>query len=245
MTVKFSANEQHELEKLLEHGVILPAQPKIMREMDQLIHRPQVNMADIAQMVGQDPAITAIVFKVVASPIYGLNKPVDSLEKAISLIGLRQMNNIVKCAALSRSIQGEEPFYEWFWERSGDIAQLCAIIAFRQRMVCNIFPDQAHLVGLFHDCGVPLLMQRFPEYCTPFRLEQGRKWPDVVEEDHTLHTDHAVVGYLIAKHLETPRFHLPGGALPPRNSQHRPQSHHHGRDPANGAPYLQHLPQWR
>lgn len=206
MTVEFTAKEQEELEKLLDKGVILPAQPKIMEEMDQLIHKPKVNLSAIAKLVSRDPSITAIVFKIIASPIYGLSKPIDSLEGAISVIGLSQMANIVKSAALRRSISGVEPFYEWFWERSGDIAQLCSIIAYKQRMVCNIFPDQAHLAGLFHDCGVPLLMQRFPQYCTPFRLEKGRRWPDVVVEDHTLHTDHAVVGYLIAKHWKLPDF---------------------------------------
>jgi len=206
MTVELTADEQQELAKLLGSGISIPAQPKIMLEMDRLINKPKVNMNAIAQLVSKDPALTAIIFRIIGSPIYGLRKPVDSVEKAISVIGLTQMANIVKSAALRQSVGGAEPFYEWFWERSGDIAQMCSIIAYKQRMVCNIFPDQAQLAGLFHDCGVPLLMQRFPNYCTPFRLAQGRKWPNVVEEDCTLHTDHAVVGYLIAKHWNLPDF---------------------------------------
>jgi HD-like signal output (HDOD) protein len=205
-TVELTANEQQELEKLLGSGVTLPAQPKVMLEIERMIHKPHAKMSAIAKMVSKDPALTAIVFKIIGSPIYGLRKPIDSLDKAIAVIGLTQMGNIVKSAALRQSVSGAEPFYEWFWERSGEIAQLCSIIAFKQRMVCNIFPDQAQLAGLFHDCGVPILMKRFPEYCKSFRSEHGRKWPNVVVEDHTLNTDHAVVGYLIARHWNLPDF---------------------------------------
>lgn len=206
MIVELTAKEQQDLKKLLDSGIALPAQPKIMLEMDRLIHKPKVNLGAIAKLVSKDPALTAIIFKIIGSSIYGLRKPIESVEKAISVIGLSQMSNIVKAAALRQSIGGAASFYEWFWERSGDIAQLCSIIAHKQRMVCNIFPDQAQLAGLFHDCGVPLLMQRFPSYCKSFRIEHGRKWPNVVLEDHELNTDHAVVGYLIARHWNLPDF---------------------------------------
>ncbi len=206
MTVEITAEEQQELDKLLKNGITIPAQPKIMLEMERLLNKPQVNIGAIAKLVSKDPALTAIVFRIIGSPIYGLRKPIDSLEKAISVIGLAQMSNIVKSAALRRSVGGAEPFYEWFWDRSGEIGQLCSIIAHKQRMVCNIFPDQAQLAGLFHDCGVPILMQRFPQYCATFRTDQSRKWPNVIEEDRMLHTDHAVVGYLIARHWNLPDF---------------------------------------
>jgi len=206
MIVELTAKEQQDLKKLLDSGIALPAQPKIMLEMERMIHKPKVNLGAIAKLVSKDPALTAIIFKIIGSPIYGLRKPIDSVEKAISVIGLSQMSNIVKSAALRQSIGGAESFYEWFWERSGDIAQLCSIIAYKQRSVCNIFPDQAQLAGLFHDCGVPLLMQRFPSYCQSFRIEHGRKWPNVVLEDHELNTDHAVVGYLIARNWNLPDF---------------------------------------
>jgi HD-like signal output (HDOD) protein len=206
MAVELTANEQQELEKLLESGITIPAQPKIMLDMERLLNKPKVNIGAIAKLVSQDPALTAVIFRIIGSPIYGLRKPIESVEKAIAVIGLTHMANIVKSAVLRRSLAGAEPFYEWFWERSGDIAQLCSIIAYKQRSVCNIFPDQAQLAGLFHDCGVPLLMRRFTQYCTPFRLEHGRKWPDVVQEDHTLNTDHAVVGYLVARHWNLPDF---------------------------------------
>jgi HD-like signal output (HDOD) protein len=204
--IQITPQEQEELAKLLKNGISIPAQPKVMIELDRLLAQPQANISAIAKLVSHDPSLTAIIFRIIGSPIYGLRKPIESVEKAISVIGLTQMANIIKSAAIRKTLGGSAPFYEWFWERSGEIAQLCSIIAYKQRMVCNIFPDQAQLAGLFHDCGVPILMQRFSNYCMPFRMEVSRKWPNVIEEDRLLNTDHAVVGYLIARHWNLPDF---------------------------------------
>lgn len=206
MTLELTTDEQKEFEKLLGSGITLPAQPSVMLEIEHLIHSPKVRLDAIAKLISSDTALTAIIFKIIGSPIYGLRKPIHSVEKAISLIGVAQLDIVVKSAALRQSISGAEPFYEWFWEHSGEIAQLCSIIAYKQRSVCNIYADDAQLAGLFHDCGVPLLMRRFPEYCKSFRLEHDRRWPNVVAEDSALNTDHAVVGYLIARHWNLPDF---------------------------------------
>jgi HD-like signal output (HDOD) protein len=123
---------------------------------------------------------------------------VSSLEKAISVIGLTQMANIVKSVALRQSLGSNTKFYEMFWEHSGTVAQLASIIAWKQRSVCNIYPDQAYMAGLFHDCGVPILIQRFPEY--------GKAWPDLIADDNKYDTDHCVTGFLIARHWRLPDF---------------------------------------
>jgi len=206
MTPELSSDEQKEFEKLLSSGITLPAQPSIMLEIEHMIHKPNVRISAVAKLISNDTALAAGIFKIIGSPIYGLRKPVLTLEDAISLIGVTQLDVVVKSAAMRQSISGVEPFYEWFWEHSGEIAQLCSIIAYKQRTVCNIYADDAQLAGLFHDCGVPLLMRRFPEYCKSFRLEHGRKWPNVILEDTVLNTDHAVVGYLISRHWNLPDF---------------------------------------
>jgi HD-like signal output (HDOD) protein len=80
------------------------------------------------------------------------------------------------------------------------------LIADERIAVCNIFPDQAYLAGIFHDCGVPLLMQRFPSYCNEMRLGAPSGCIDLAEEDRKFNTDHCVVGYLVARHWRLPEF---------------------------------------
>ena len=80
------------------------------------------------------------------------------------------------------------------------------LVAEERVAVCNIFPDQACLAGIFHDCGVPVLMQRFSTYCKDMHLDEPGRWTDLAEEDRRFNADHCVVGYLVGKHWKLPDF---------------------------------------
>jgi HD-like signal output (HDOD) protein len=80
------------------------------------------------------------------------------------------------------------------------------LIADERITVCNIFPDQAYLAGIFHDCGVLLLMQRFPTYCSEMRLSEPGRWVELAAEDAKFNADHCVVGYLVGRHWHLPEF---------------------------------------
>jgi HD-like signal output (HDOD) protein len=131
---------------------------------------------------------------------------ITSIQKAITVLGMTQVANLIKGLSLRKAIGGHEIAYEKFWERSAEIATLSAIIAAKQISACNIAVDQAYMAGLFHECGIPILMQRFSEYCQTFRLNQGSNWPDFREEDKRFNTDHTVVRYLVTTHWNLPAF---------------------------------------
>ena len=111
-------------------------------------------------------------------------------------------------SALSSSMpaQHNQKAFEAFWARSQAISQLAMLIAEDRVTVCNIFPDQACLAGIFHDCGVPVLMQRFSTYCKSMHLDEPGRWTDLDEEDARFNADHCVVGYLIGRHWKLPDF---------------------------------------
>jgi HD-like signal output (HDOD) protein len=96
--------------------------------------------------------------------------------------------------------------YEAYWARSRSVAQLAMLVAeFRYGHV-KIDPDQAYLAGVFHDCGVPVLMQRFPSYCETMSLHVPGCWADIALEDKKYFADHAVVGYLVGRHWSLPDY---------------------------------------
>lgn len=62
--------------------------------------------------------------------------------------------------------------------------------------------DEAYTLGLFHDCGVPLMLKRFPDYMDV--LEEAYAKADeetrvVDSENRVFNTNHSVVGYFTAK----------------------------------------------
>jgi len=67
-------------------------------------------------------------------------------------------------------------------------------------------PDEAYSMGLFNNAGVPLLMQRFDKYNIEMIKESYNGTTDRIidVENHHLDTNHAVLGYYVAKSWKLP-----------------------------------------
>lgn len=201
-----AAPDQKQFDALLAKGIKIPPQPKVLLEIDQLMQREDFSMKALATTIGKDVGLTAAVFKIVNSPGMGSTRRIESLDKAVTALGSSALVSLVKCSALRQSMGGSTEVFTRFWEHAADIANLAAAIARKLRSVCNIFPDQAYSAGLFMDCGVPVLMQRFPDYCKGYRQNKIAGWPNLVEEDDKVAASHTAIGYLVAKHWKLPDF---------------------------------------
>lgn len=208
ITQSLGAEDAARIKRLLENGVKLPAQPRVLEELRQLINRSELDVRLLARVINKDPGLTAMLFKVVGNSAYRQHQPFDSVETVLHAVGVRQTFNLVQAIALSWAgeIKKNRRVYEAYWARSHAVGQLAMLIADERVAVCNIFPDQAYLAGIFHDCGVPLLMQRFPTYCAEMKLGTPGVWIDLAEEDRKFNADHCVVGYLVARHWHLPEF---------------------------------------
>src|SRR5574343_805237 len=208
ITQSLGAEDAGRIKRLLEGGVRIPAQPRVLDELRRLMERKVMDVRQLAAVITRDPGLTAMLFKVVGSLAYRQHQPFDSVEAILHTVGVRQTFNLVQSISLSGmgDIKRQRLVYEQFWARSHAVAQIAMLVADERGMVCNIFPDQAYLAGIFHDCGVPLLMQRFPVYCNEMRLGGASVCVDLAEEDRKFNTDHCVVGYLVARHWRLPEF---------------------------------------
>lgn len=194
--------------RLLDQGVKIPPQPRVLEELRQLLLRREFDVRHLARVINRDPGVTAALFKVCRSAAYRQHHPFESVEEILHALGVRQAFNLVQAVSLAgvTDVRRHPRAYEAFWSRSQAVAQLAMLIADDRISVCNIFPDQAYMAGIFHDCGVPLLMQRFPSYCAEMQLEEPGRWIELAEEDRKFHADHCVVGYLVAKYWRLPDF---------------------------------------
>ena len=201
------ADIEKAIKELVAKGIKLPPQPKVLIELQKKLASKSCNMKDLAGIVSSDPGITAMLFKTVRSPVFSGGKKINSVEQALMVIGVKQIYNLVQAVALSSSISNAtRKSFDIFWTRSQEVAQIAALIAAERVSVCNIFPDQAYMAGIFHECGVPVLMQRFPDYCAKLKLDTATCWPKLAEEDALFNVDHCSIGYLIAHHWKLPDF---------------------------------------
>lgn len=200
-------DEKNSLERIKQQGIRLPPQPRVLIEFQNLLASDDYEMRQVANVIGQDPGIVATVFRVARSPAFARAKHAKSLEQILMVVGIRQVFNLVQAAALTTAINDStRRAFDIFWSRAHEIAQMAAVIAEDRVSVCNVFPDQAYLAGIFHECGVPVLMMRFPKYCETLRLENATCWPNLAEEDARFAVDHCSVGYLVARHWGLPDF---------------------------------------
>ena len=91
-----------------------------------------------------------------------------------------------------------------FWDVSGKRSNAMRCLA---RELPGVEVDIAQSFGLFRDVGIPLLMQRFPEYGWVLRdcnSNPGRSFTEV--ERAQIETDHALVGSLMARSWGISRF---------------------------------------
>lgn len=208
ITSSLGTEDAARVRRVLEGGIRIPPQPRVLDELRKLMKRQELDVRLLTRTIQQDPGLAAMLFKVVGNAAYRQHQPFDSIEQILHAVGVKQTFNLVQAISLinAAAVRKEKSVYEAFWTRSQAVGQLAMLIAEERIAVCNIFPDQAYLAGIFHACGVPLLLQRFPTYCQEMRLGIPGHWVDWREEDRKFNTDHAVVGYLVARHWCLPDF---------------------------------------
>lgn len=194
--------------QVLDSRIQIPSPPTLLGELNTLLDAADVNLKKVAELLARDAGITALLFKLAASPAFGGRKAPDSVDQVISLLGLGTVADLVRGLLLRASLYGDSAFYAWFWERSDDIARIAGAVAAERRSVTRLPPGHVQLAALFHDCGVPILAGRFPEYIDFFRHGAGHNyvWPRVKETDARFNTSHAVVGNMVAKHWKLPDY---------------------------------------
>ena len=64
-------------------------------KLHSLLQSPSLNIEEIIDAVGKDPQLSASVLSVVNSPLFGLEGKVTSIRKAVDLLGIGQLNDIL------------------------------------------------------------------------------------------------------------------------------------------------------
>ncbi|MCF8207885.1 MAG: HDOD domain-containing protein [Rhodoferax sp.] len=175
----------------------IPPRPAVVQQMQEEMARAEPDFRRITQIVGQDVGLTVLVLKTVNSPLYGLSRRAESVDQAIGLIGLKQLGILVTALAMRSLLKGDSKALGRFYDTSARRALAMARMAKTTGLV-DVTLGQTF--GLFCDVGIPLLMNRFPNYTQTLKVanaDKNRSFTAVEQEVH--HTDHALIGALMVK----------------------------------------------
>lgn len=181
--------------------ISIPPCPAVVAALFDEARRPEVDFNKIVRLITGDLSLAASMMKTANSPVFALRNKVETVQKAAAVLGLKNIISIVNGQALKRSLSSNGISMERFWERSSYHATVSTRLA---RRVPGVTQEDAYTFGLFHDCGIPILMQRFPDYKETLLLA-NRSAKTVWETENERHgTDHVTVGAMLAHN-----WHLP------------------------------------
>ncbi|MBN9517606.1 HDOD domain-containing protein, partial [bacterium] len=202
----------------------LPTPPAVALQVVNAASRPDCKPADLVVLLGRDPALCGKLLKAVNSCIYGLGKPVATIDRAIVLLGLATVRSLALGLSLPamRPSAGPDPRTKEYWMESVGGAIIARELAARCRLGN---PEDALVAGLLRDLGSILLAQAYPQRWAALAEENpdGRLDDPVANEAEVFGIDHAEVS---AELLLT--WNLPRDVI-------EPVRHHHSPDRLAGA----------
>lgn len=186
-------------------GISIPPQPQIMVDLQMEQLAPDCTIQGITRLISRDVGLSGSIIKTVNSAFFGLRNKISTVQQACQLLGIDCVVNIVNALSIRGELSDEEIVeLGLFWDSATDVAMMAANIA---KQIGVHAPDEAYTLGLFHNCGVPLLMERFPNYADVVREAYAHPAPRIIDvENRLLHTNHAVVGYYVARSWNLPAY---------------------------------------
>lgn len=163
-------------EQLIDSNIKLVSLPAIVAQVNQMVNDPTVSAADIAMAIGQDTALTARLLKIVNSPFYRFPSKIETLSMAITVLGTRQLRDLVITAVIIKRFQSNiDPAFdlETFWCHSVTAAIASRAIALKL-MLAN--SERFFVTGLLHDIGKMVMYLTLPN--ESIRLVKALENPD-------------------------------------------------------------------
>jgi HD-like signal output (HDOD) protein len=169
---------------LIKENLKLASLPDIYLRIEETVNDPTSSFDTMARIIEQDAALTVQLLKVANSSLYAFPYKIQSVSRAISIIGTQQLRDLVLAATVIRffnSVPLGSVNMESFWRHSIACAIICrAIATFRREP--NV--ERFYVSGLLHDVGrlvmfmhlgdkVSLLLKRRDEQADLlFRIEE-------------------------------------------------------------------------
>lgn len=185
----------------------LASLPDIFYQITDSLDNPRSSAAYVAEVISKDVALSAKLLKIVNTPFYGFPSKIDTLSRAVTIVGTNQLTNLalgVSVISAFSDIPDEYFTLEEFWLHSvtcGTVARLLASKA-------GVQGDERFFVaGLLHDIGRLVMMKNHPQESTEvFRQAKvGRRALHDVEKNLWGCT-HADIGGRMLKAWKLPQF---------------------------------------
>jgi putative nucleotidyltransferase with HDIG domain len=224
MSVETALQTNERISSIVQNLDSIITLPEVAARIVETVNDPKSTSMDLHKIIAHDPALVSKLLQRVNSSYYARSTKIDSVERAIVLLGFESVQNIAISATIGGAFKpvniGDDFTARDLWTHCVAVAATAREIAKR---VNKPMAEQAFLAGLVHDVGLLVELQIAPqklaEVCR--RVKAGHCSFSAAEFD-LFGCNHAELGAALATKWGFPDFcraaaayhHLPSLAEP-------------------------------
>ncbi|OGR22171.1 MAG: chemotaxis protein [Desulfobacterales bacterium RIFOXYA12_FULL_46_15] len=189
------------IQALVKGIKLLKPIPPVIHQILEVVDRPDSSMAEVANIIQYDPAVTAGVLRTCNSAYFGLKHPAESIRDAVSILGMDQVVQIVLMKSGVRALSGKQEGYGLHEGAMWKYSVSSALIA--KQIANNLSLKNKNMIftaALLKDIGKTVL-DRFVldsfEKISALVINEGLSFQEA--EKKIIGVDHTELGGMIAK----------------------------------------------
>ena len=204
--------------------------PQFVLETMKKLNDPSSNAADVAKSLSRDEGLVLRVLKLANSAAYGMTRKISNISEAISLLGYKNVSNIILAAevysSMDKGLSGYALDRGELWRHSLMVAYASRHLA---KITKSVNTEDAYVGGLLHDIGKVILNDyvRFG-YGIIVKMVEEKHIPFTEAELSVLGFDHAMIGSVLVERWEMPEsyrfaveYHHKPNELPEDKAQYQ------------------------
>jgi len=130
-----------------------PTLPTVVNRVMEITANPESSTTELMDVIRPDISLTAVILKTANSAFFGLSRKVSTLDQAITILGFKEIRNVVIARAVFDSFKHLKKDKQFninsFWEHSFVCGIVAKVIAQDMKYPANEF----FIAGLIHDIG--------------------------------------------------------------------------------------------
>lgn len=145
-----------------ESGALV-SPPDICIKLFELMETDKASAQALGSVISRDPSLTARLLRIVNSSFYGFSRRIDTVSRAVAVIGTSELYNLVVAVSAITSFSRIPNFIiniDTFWRHG----IYCGIMARElARRLKVLHPERMFVAGMLHDIGSLIVYQRAPD----------------------------------------------------------------------------------
>jgi diguanylate cyclase (GGDEF)-like protein len=203
------------IQNQIKSDLKLPSPPGIAVRILEAIKNDESSYDELGRIISNDPALSTRILQAANSPFYALTSKVDSIQRALAVLGCNALKNIALSFVIAKElrIQSQDTFnFDFFWKRSVTAAVSADLIA----SLISRKSEEIFVTALLQDIGIVIMyLCRPDDYVKVIEEKKTGGYPIATVENNIFGFNHQDTGMEILK----------SWGLPP--SIYQPIGHHH------------------